>query len=69
MLSAYRITPDGCCPGCGALLRPDIVWFGEPLDPNVLEDAWLVAEVCDALICVGSSLQVEPAASIPWRAR
>lgn len=56
------------CPGCGALLRPDIVWFGEPLDPDVLEDAWLAAEVCDALICVGSSLQVEPAASIPWRA-
>lgn len=26
------------CPGCRSLLRPDIVWFGEPLDPNVLED-------------------------------
>ena len=56
------------CPCCGALLRPDIVWFGEHLDPNVLEDAWLAADVCDVLICVGSSLQVEPAASIPWRA-
>ena len=28
------------CPGCGALLRPDIVWFGEPLDPQVFDDAW-----------------------------
>ncbi len=56
------------CPGCGALLRPDIVWFGEPLDPDILEDAWLAAEVCDAMICIGSSLLVEPAASIPWRA-
>lgn len=24
---------------CGALLRPDIVWFGEGLDPNVLQKA------------------------------
>jgi NAD-dependent deacetylase len=56
------------CPGCGAILRPDIVWFGEPLDPDILEESWLVAETCDALICIGSSLEVEPAASIPWRA-
>jgi NAD-dependent deacetylase len=56
------------CPGCGALLRPDVVWFGEPLDPGMLEDAFLAAETCDALICIGSSLEVEPAASLPWRA-
>jgi NAD-dependent deacetylase len=56
------------CPGCDALLRPDIVWFGEPLDPDILEESWRVAETCDALICIGSSLEVEPAASIPWRA-
>lgn len=56
------------CPGCSALLRPDIVWFGEALDPDTLEDAYLAAEVCDVLICIGSSLEVEPAASIPWRA-
>lgn len=56
------------CPGCGALLRPDVVWFGEPLDPGFLEDAFLAAQTCDALLCVGSSLAVEPAASLPWRA-
>ena len=56
------------CPGCGALLRPDVVWFGEPLDPGMLDDAFLAAETCDALICIGSSLEVEPAASLPWRA-
>lgn len=56
------------CPACGALLRPDVVWFGEPLDPGMLEDAFLAAETCDALICIGASLEVEPAASLPWRA-
>lgn len=55
------------CPACGALLRPDIVWFGEPLDPHVLGAAFEAADACDALICVGSSLEVEPAASIPFR--
>jgi NAD-dependent deacetylase len=57
------------CPGCGALLRPDIVWFGEPLDINVLEGAMRAADTCDALICIGSSLEVQPAASIPVRAK
>lgn len=56
------------CPACRALLRPDVVWFGEPLDPGMLEDAFLAAETCDALICIGTSLEVEPAASLPWRA-
>ncbi|MBS3916859.1 MAG: NAD-dependent deacylase [Sulfuritalea sp.] len=56
------------CPACGALLRPDIVWYGEPLDPHVLGAAFETADACDALLCVGSSLEVEPAASIPYRA-
>ena len=56
------------CPACRALLRPDVVWFGEPLHPEILEDAFLAAETCDALICIGTSLEVEPAASLPWRA-
>ena len=56
------------CPACGALLRPDIVWFGEALDPHVLGAAFEAADSCDALLCIGSSLEVEPAASIPYRA-
>jgi len=56
------------CPGCGALLRPDVVWFGEPLAPEALDAAWSAVEACDLLIAVGASLEVEPAASLPWRA-
>lgn len=56
------------CPCCGALLRPDVVWFGEMLDPAVLDAAMDAVDACDALLCVGSSLEVEPAASLPWRA-
>ena len=61
--------PVPCCPGCGAMLRPDIVWFGEPLDMNILEKSISLAQACDLLICVGSSLNVQPAASIPYLAK
>lgn len=56
------------CPACAALLRPDVVWFGEPLDPDTLDAAWAAVEACDMLLAVGASLEVEPAASLPWRA-
>lgn len=56
------------CPHCGGLLRPDVVWFDEPLDPYVLDAAWNIAESCDVLLVVGASLQVQPVAGIPWRA-
>ena len=56
------------CPCCGALLRPDVVWFNEMLDPQVLDAAMAAVDACDLLLCVGSSLEVEPAASLPWRA-
>jgi NAD-dependent deacetylase len=69
-LAAIALTAGSVprCPACGALLRPDVVWFGEPLDSGMLEDAFLAAETCEALICIGTSLEVEPAASLPWRA-
>jgi NAD-dependent deacetylase len=57
------------CPGCGALLRPDIVWFGEPLDIDTLDSAMWATDQCDAMICIGSALEVQPAASLPFRAR
>jgi NAD-dependent deacetylase len=57
------------CPCCGALLRPDIVWFGEPLDIDILESAMRASDQCDAMICIGSSIEVQPAASLPFRAR
>lgn len=57
------------CPCCGALLRPDIVWFGEPLDIDILDSAMRAADHCDAMICIGSSLEVQPAASLPFRTK
>ncbi len=54
------------CPRCGSLLRPDVVWFGEPLP----EDAWRRAvELCgqaDVILVVGTSGVVMPAGYLPY---
>ena len=52
------------CEQCGALLRPDVVWFGEPLGPGVMEEAFEWAGRADVCLVVGTSGVVEPAASI-----
>ena len=53
-----------CCPRCGAWLRPDVVWFGEPIPTAALEDAFAAAERCDVFLSIGTSSQVYPAASL-----
>jgi NAD-dependent deacetylase len=56
------------CPECGALLRPDVVWFGESLDRTVLEEAVARADAAEACLVVGTSAVVQPAASLATRA-
>lgn len=57
------------CPHCGDRLRPDVVWFGESLPGEILEQAIAAAAQCDILFSVGTSGLVHPAASIPLLAR
>ncbi|MGI5448238.1 SIR2 family NAD-dependent protein deacylase [Streptomyces sp. CA-243310] len=56
--------PDPACPICGGILKPATVMFGQRLDPEVLGQAMAVAKGCDVFIAVGSTLQVQPAASL-----
>lgn len=53
------------CPRCWGLVRPDVVWFGEDLDPDNLSLALKTAKNCDTFISIGTSAVVEPAASLP----
>ncbi len=53
------------CDACGALLRPDVVWFGEGLDGAVLDEAFQAAGAADLCLVVGTSALVQPAASVP----
>ena len=52
------------CARCSALLRPDIVWFGEPLEDSVLGEALERARTADVCLVVGTSAVVQPAASL-----
>ena len=56
------------CPGCGAPLRPDVVWFGEALPEDALAAASAAARSCDVFLSVGTSGLVYPAASLPSEA-
>lgn len=54
--------PPAC--SCGGLLRPDVVWFGEPLPRTTLEEAARAAQDCDVALAVGTSGIVYPAAGL-----
>jgi NAD-dependent deacetylase len=56
------------CPRCGASLRPDVVWFGEMLPQEALEEAFESAQNCDLFFSIGTSSLVQPAASLPFEA-
>ncbi len=57
------------CDGCGGLLRPHIVWFGESLEEAVLERCFGAFEYCDVALIIGTSGVVQPAASLAGMAR
>ncbi len=57
------------CPGCGSWLRPDVVWFGEMLDPVQLRAAGEAVSGAQALLVIGTSGLVYPAAGLPLQAR
>lgn len=55
--------PD--CEHCGGVIRPELVLFGDMLDPAVLDGARRAATECDLCVVLGSSLEVHPAAGLP----
>jgi NAD-dependent deacetylase len=53
------------CPECGAILKPDVVMFGELLPEEAIDRAFALAEEAELLLVVGSSLEVYPVAGLP----
>jgi NAD-dependent protein deacetylase/lipoamidase len=50
---------------CGQPLKPDVTLFGELLDESAMTRASGLAAGADLMLCVGSSLEVYPAADLP----
>ena len=53
------------CERCGAVLKPDVVFFGELLPADAVERAFELARRARLLLVVGSSLEVHPVAALP----
>ncbi len=52
------------CERCGGLQRPGVVWFGEGIDPRVMDAAAAAASSCDLFLVVGTAGVVYPAAGL-----
>lgn len=65
--SSFSELPPVC--KCGNILRPDVVWFGEPLPQDVWGAAINHSSSCDLMVVVGTSLAVSPANLLPAYAK
>lgn len=54
---------------CGKYLRPDIVWFGDMLNSQIIQQASEIIQECDLFISIGTSGVVWPAAGFPQEAK
>ena len=53
------------CFKCNGLIDPDTVSFGQAMPENAMSAAYEAVEMCDLIFMLGSSLDVQPAASFP----
>ena len=56
------------CPACGAIMKPDVILFGEQLPQKAWMEAQRAARQCDLMLVAGSSLEVLPVAGLPMQA-
>lgn len=63
-LDAVAAGSPPSCDRCGNMLRPAVVWFGEPLPLDAMDAAQEAARRCDLMLVVGTSGVVYPAAGL-----
>jgi NAD-dependent deacetylase len=56
------------CPHCGGIVRPGVVWFGESLDPDDVNQATAATD-CEVFLTIGTSAVVYPAAGLVHQAK
>lgn len=56
------------CPNCGHLVRPGVVWYGETINKDLIEQSFDIAKECDLFVTVGTSSMVSPAATLIYHA-
>lgn len=59
--------PPRC--GCGAIVKPDVIFFGEMIPPQALLTAQELSSGCGAMLVIGTSAEVAPASQMPALAK
>ncbi len=54
------------CPDCQAVMKPDVVFFGEAIPETAQDSAVLAATQADVMLVIGTSAVVYPVADLPW---
>ncbi len=57
------------CGNCGGLLKPDFVFFGEPIPDEAREESFRLAQATDLMLVIGTTGQVMPACMVPYVAK
>jgi NAD-dependent deacetylase len=65
VLQMLEGTPVPRCT-CGQILKPGVVMFGELLEAETIDRAFQLARETRLLLVVGSTLEVQPVAGLPW---
>jgi NAD-dependent deacetylase len=65
VLALLEDAPAPACPSCGAILKPNVVMFGELLPAAAIDRAFELARSARLLLVVGSTLEVYPVAGLP----
>jgi len=65
LAQVLELLPVPACGACSAVLKPDVVFFGELLPEQAIDRAFELAESAGLLLVVGSTLEVYPVAGLP----
>ncbi len=57
------------CPDCGGLLKPDFVFFREPIPQKAFDRSVELAKECDTMLVIGTTGEIMPASRIPYIAK
>ncbi len=66
-ISLSKLPP--LCPNCSGLLKPDFVFFKEPIPEKAYQDAIALTQNADLYIIVGTTGEIMPASQVPYLAK
>ncbi|MDR3307035.1 MAG: NAD-dependent deacylase [Endomicrobium sp.] len=69
LVQDFDLKTAPCCEKCGAMLKPDFVFFGETLPEKDMRKSIEASRECDVMLVIGSTGIVYPAASLPFEAK